>query len=102
MSDSPEPSLKFFRAGSSDNFEIKFDEGDFPQLKFPHPSQAFVMTVIHHRDKKVRALGTCFSISNRGLLVTARHVMDEVIRIHASVPEESDQFSAVLCICPEP
>lgn len=102
MSDAPPPSLRFFLAGSNNQFEIPFGEGDFPPLKFPHPSQAFVMAVVHHRDKKVRALGTCFSISNRGLVVTARHVVDEVVRIHASAAEESDEFCGVLCICPEP
>jgi hypothetical protein len=102
MSDTPPHSLRFFQVGSSNEFVIPFGEGDFPLLKFPHPSQAFVMAVVHHRDKKVRALGTCFSISNRGLVVTARHVVEEVARIHSSTPNESDEFCGVLCICPEP
>jgi S1-C subfamily serine protease len=102
MTDLAEPSLKFFRAGSNEHFEIKFDGGNFPQLKLPHQSQAFVMTVIHLRDQQIRALGSCFSISNRGLLVTARHVIDEVKRIHASASEESGECCAVLCMCPNP
>jgi hypothetical protein len=100
MSDEPQYSLRFFRVGSTDHFEIPFTEGDFPPLNFPHPSQSFVMAVVHYRDKKVRCLGTCFSISGRGLIVTARHVVEEVTKIHASAP--SDEFCGVLCICPEP
>lgn len=100
MGDPQTPSLMFFRAGSSDRFEIPFDEGAFPSLQFPHLTQSFVMAVVHYRDNKVRCLGTCFSISSRGLLVTARHVVEEVKQIYAVAP--SNEFCGVLCVCPEP
>jgi hypothetical protein len=58
------------------------------------------MAVVHYRENKIRALGTCFSISNRGLLVSARHVLDEVVNIHANAP--SDEFCGVCCFCLEP
>jgi S1-C subfamily serine protease len=99
--DNPTDLLKFFRAGSNEHFEIRFNEGDFPSLKFPHPSQSFVMAVVHHSDKVVHGLGTCFSISSHGLVVTARHVVEEVARILAEASDTSDEFCGILCICPE-
>jgi len=93
-------SLKFFRAGSTEAFEIRFDDGDFPSLEFPHSSQAFVMPVVHYRNNQLRGLGTCFSVSSHGLVMTARHVMDEVSQIHATAP--ADEFCGVVCICPAP
>jgi hypothetical protein len=95
-------SLRFFRAGSTEQFEIPFVEENFPHLEFPHPSQAFIMPIVHHRNNEVRAIGTRFSISDRGLVVTARHVVEEIQKIHASARADNNEFCGVLSICAEP
>ena len=73
MSDQTQPSKE------EKDFQINFDSGDFQALgreKF-HLSQVNTMPVVHFVDGQARPLGTCFVISNEGLALTARHVVDE-------------------------
>ncbi len=58
---------------------ISFESGDFQILgktKF-HPIQLNTMPVVHFVDGVPHPLGSCFVISNDGLAITARHVIDE-------------------------
>lgn len=64
---------------SQETTTINFESGDFQLLgrgKFD-PSQVNTMPVVHFLDGKPQPLGTCFVISNEGLAITARHVVDE-------------------------
>ncbi|MGA9602318.1 MAG: serine protease [Methylocystis sp.] len=61
-----------------------FSNGDFPTIqKYPHPIQTSVMPVIAYRGRDFVPLGTCFAISNHGLALTARHIIDEFQAIAA-------------------
>lgn len=62
-----------------------FSNGDFPTVQsFPHPIQTSVMPVVAYRGRDFIPLGTCFAISNHGLALTARHVIEEFEAIAAS------------------
>lgn len=55
-----------------------FSSNDFVKvLKFPHPMQMSVMPLVAQLGEELRLLGTCFAISNHGLVLTASHVLDE-------------------------
>ncbi len=54
---------------------------------FPHPTQKSIMPVVAVKDDEFRLLGTCFAISNHGLVLTARHVIEDVIDIRAQSNE---------------
>lgn len=59
-----------------------FSTGEFARIPdFPHPTQMSVMPVVAYRDNQIKMLGTCFAISNHGLVITARHVLDVAVRI---------------------
>jgi hypothetical protein len=63
---------------------IEFSNSDFPTVDgFPHVTQQAVMPVIAYRGRsrveEIRPLGTGFSISPHGLMLTARHVVDEAL-----------------------
>lgn len=61
-----------------------FSAGEFVKIPtFPHPTQKSVMPVVAVKDDQIRPLGTCFAISNHGLVLTARHVIDDAIEIEA-------------------
>jgi hypothetical protein len=56
-----------------------FSAADFVKVPtFPHPTQMSIMPVVAVRGPQLRLLGTCFAISNDGLVLTARHVLDAV------------------------
>lgn len=54
---------------------------------FPHPTQKSVMPVVAVKGDQIRLLGTCFAISNHGLVLTARHVIEDAIEIGAQSNE---------------
>jgi hypothetical protein len=57
-----------------------FTEGDFKTtIGFPHPTQRTIMPVVALSGTCLRPLGTCFAVSNNGLLLTARHVIEEAL-----------------------
>lgn len=55
-----------------------FSGGPFsPVPGQPNPIQKSVMPVVAMRGDEIRVLGTAFAISSHGLMLTARHVIDE-------------------------
>ena len=46
---------------------------------FPHPTQMSVMPVVAMKGQHIRAVGTCFAISTHGLVMTARHVLEDAL-----------------------
>lgn len=57
-----------------------FEDGDFTTVgPFPHPVQKSIMPVVAVRGTEIRPIGSCFAISNSGLLITAKHVIDEAL-----------------------
>lgn len=61
---------------------VSFENDNFPTIQpSPHPLQTHVMPVVAYRGNKVRPVGTCFAISNIGLVLTARHVVEEALQI---------------------
>ena len=47
------------------------------------PTQMAVMPVVAMKGDYVRAVGTCFAISSQGLVLTARHVIEDALEIDA-------------------
>ena len=61
-----------------------FADADFVAIHpFPHPIQRAVMPVVAMKDDYVRGIGTCFAISSQGLILTARHVIEDALQIDA-------------------
>ncbi|MDE0334451.1 MAG: serine protease [Defluviicoccus sp.] len=61
-----------------------FADADFVTVgPFPHPTQMAVMPVVAMKGDYVRAVGTCFAISSQGLVLTARHVIEDALEIDA-------------------
>jgi hypothetical protein len=55
-----------------------FSGGPFAQVPGqPNPIQETVMPVVAMRGDEIMVLGTAFAISSHGLMLTARHVVDE-------------------------
>jgi S1-C subfamily serine protease len=70
---------------------ISFESGDFQILgkdRF-HPAQVNTMPVVHFVDGVPHPLGSCFVISNDGLAITARHVIDEAFAEHFTIENPS-------------
>ncbi len=58
-------------------FRISFEDNEFIELKeFPHPLQKGIMPLIAKIDDEFIPLGTGFNITNYGLMITAKHVID--------------------------
>ncbi|MCC6298143.1 MAG: trypsin-like peptidase domain-containing protein [Anaerolineales bacterium] len=61
-----------------------FSASEFVKIPmFPHPTQKSIMPVVSVKDDQIKPLGTCFAISNHGLVLTARHVIEDAIEIKA-------------------
>jgi hypothetical protein len=58
---------------------INFDEGDFVPAPGFGPLTMSIMPVIYVKDEMAKPIGTCFAISNDGLCLTARHVIEEAL-----------------------
>lgn len=84
-----------------DEFEISFGDGNFPELKIPHKSQMNTMPIICKKDGTIKALGTCFAISSKGLMVTARHVLDEVIKFQKETRDDDTAWIGALYLSDE-
>src|SRR5947207_12227352 len=93
---------------------IRFSAGDFSTVEgFPHLSQQGVLPGVAYRFageevREVKPLGTCFSISAHGLTLTARHVVDEALKLGhwkaGDVPEPNQEWwlGAVYVRSPRP
>jgi hypothetical protein len=86
-----------------------FSNGEFVTIRpFPHVTQTSVMPVVAFRGSEIRPLGTCFAISNHGLVMTAKHVIDDALRITGwsadspSVETDGWWVGAVYVANPEP
>lgn len=70
-----------------------------------HPLQTAVMPVVAYRGAELRILGTGFAITNSGLMVTARHVIEECLEIssiNSFVPGLEDQWGIGALYIAEP
>jgi S1-C subfamily serine protease len=79
--DQPEKSL----------FEISFKNGNSASLPI-NILQTSIFPVVLIKENRMRSIGTCFAISNHGLYMTAKHVIDEV----PSIYNEGDLTHAVV------
>ena len=62
-----------------------FNEANFVAIQpFPHSTQKTIMPVVAMKGDHVRAVGTCFAISSQGLVLTARHVIEDALSIDAN------------------
>ena len=71
---------------------------------FPHPTQMSVMPVVAMKGQRLRGVGTCFAISTHGLVMTARHVLEDALELDDNgEKKEPDQWIGVLYAAePEP
>ena len=61
-----------------------FADAHFVTIRpFPHMTQMTAMPVVAMKGDYVRAVGTCFAISSQGLVLTARHVIEDALEIGA-------------------
>lgn len=59
-----------------------FEDGDFATIgPFPHQTQMSIMPVVAMKGQYLRGVGTCFAISSQGLVMTARHVIEDALEI---------------------
>ena len=59
-----------------------FEEGNFATIgPFPHQTQMSIMPVVAMKGRYLRGVGTCFVISSQGLVITARHVIEDALEI---------------------
>jgi hypothetical protein len=57
--------------------QISFENGNDVEVPFSDLQQS-IMPVVLINDDGIRTVGTCFAISNHGLCLTARHVLEEI------------------------
>src|SRR6266496_2615994 len=81
MMDGPEQSL----------FEIRFKNENSASLPI-NILQTSIFPVVLIAENRMRSIGTCFAISNHGLCMTAKHVIDDV----PSIPSDGDGPHAVV------
>lgn len=63
-----------------DDFTSAIDFGDTPFVDLGwHVSQVGVLPVVHVKGDTIQTVGTCFSVTNDGLCVTARHVIEDAV-----------------------
>ena len=62
-----------------------FEDGGFATVgPFPHQTQMSIMPVVAMKGRYLRGVGTCFAISSQGLVMTARHVIEDALEIDDS------------------
>jgi hypothetical protein len=83
-------------------FQIKFT-GDERATSLPiNVLQTSVFPVVLAKDDRVRSVGTCFAISNHGLCMTAKHVIDDVPSVGDDRQRIVDGALGILYISPDP
>ena len=84
-----------------------FESSNFTNIDgFPHPIQTSVMPMVAHQDGCFRSVGTCFAVTNDGVVLTARHVVDDALgdaqgNFDGNWPE-GVSFGALYAAEPEP
>lgn len=74
-----------------------FKDGNFSAIpSFPHPTQRSVMPVVAMKGNTMRPVGTCFAIANQGLVLTARHVIDDALGLSDGAQWDGETWLAVL------
>ena len=59
-----------------------FEDGDLATIgPFPHQTQMSIMPVVAMKGQYLRGVGTCFVVSSQGLVMTARHVIEDALEI---------------------
>lgn len=57
-----------------------FTNGEFPTIQnFPHPTQRTVLPIVAVYGNELRPVGTGFAVTNHGVIITARHVIEECL-----------------------
>ena len=82
-----------------------FDAGDLATIRpFPHPTQMSIMPVVAMKGQYLRGVGTCFAISSHGLVLTARHVLEDVLELdqHGQPKDPGLWVGAVYAATPGP
>lgn len=83
-------------------FEIAFNYADSLSLPI-NLLQTSVLPVVLVKNDRMRSLGTCFAISNHGLCMTAKHVIEEVPYLEDSEGHRTvDGALGALYISPDP
>lgn len=76
-----------------------FEKDDFTSvIKFPHITQQSIMPVCSIYEESIRPVGTCFAVSNHGLVLTARHVIDEALGIDKENPQGNGSWIGAIYI----
>ena len=77
-----------------------FGKEEFTEVgPFPHPTQMSVMPVVALKGQNLRAVGTCFAISSHGLVITARHVLEEALQLDDNgKKKDQDQWVGALYV----
>lgn len=66
------------KKSSLEGLLVSFAEADFQSLgEGPHIIQQSILPVVAIQAGRWRSIGTCFTIHSHGLVLTARHVLDE-------------------------
>lgn len=82
-------------------FQIKFEESERSTSLQTNLLQTSVFPVVLVKDDRVRSIGTCFAISNHGLCLTAKHVIDDVPSIGNERERIVDGALGILYISPD-
>jgi len=76
---------------------LDFSSESFIEIgKTPDPSQMSIMPVVAVKGEEVRPVGTCFAISNHGMVLTARHVIDDALGLINGQPSDKKQWIGVV------
>lgn len=82
-----------------------FEDGDFATIgPFPHETQMSIMPVVAMKGQYLRGVGTCFAISSQGLVLTARHVIEDALEIDDNGERKDPDLrvGALYAAAPEP
>lgn len=84
------------------SFQIGFNGGERSASLPINLLQTSVFPVVLAKDDRVRSVGTCFAISNHGLCMTAKHVIDDVPSVGDARHRTVDGALGILYLSPDP